>query len=423
MESLNAGVEGITLDPVTDVMRNTFIELEKVVKNEAPNTAALMADLMGLSDEDFTTVINAIPELGVIKNFDRNNIEKILTKNMTDGDGNQIGVGTKLSVAGLMLDAGLAEDQVTQYMDNFGVFTIDRIEKFLDTVKGKVDPTAFATLATGLYDSFTSDANAQKFINNIEQMRTSTKGLMDLMKKYQEEGLTAEESASVFEKLQDPELLAKFYDGTLTATEFMGTQLDTYKEKVQDALDAIQSEIKMNGLTDELAREQLIYTELLNNIDDLVLGTSDAMNEYYQSQIDYIKEMNAELQQEIDLEQQRLDMNRSMLSLNRQIMALERDTSYGAQAQLEDLRLTREQEAVQRQKYIMDTIATQQIAELESKIQQNIASATARTAYYTEVMAGILAGGGANDTILATTGVSIGRGGTGATGKTLATME
>jgi hypothetical protein len=389
-----------------------------------PVTAELMDGLNELSDSDFNNIIQATPALSGIKDFDRDSIMDILESPLVDADGFDLGVKGKISFANAMIEAGLSEDQITLYMDKMGVFTVDRIEGFLNIVRDQLDDTSFSNLATNLFDLFAGeDSSPQKFINDIEKMKTSTQGLMDLMKKYREEGLTAEESASVLEKLQDPELLAKFYDGTLTATEFMGSQLEKFKETVQDSLDAVEAEIRLNGVTDQLAKEQLIYTELLNNIDDMVLGTSDSMNEYYQSQIDYIQKLNQELQQEIDLEQQRIDMNRSMLSLNRQIMALERDTSYGAQAQLEDLRLTREQEAIQRQKYIMDTIATQQIAELESKIQQNIQDATERTAYYTGIMAGILSGGGANDTILATTGVSIGRGGTGVASKTIQQSE
>jgi hypothetical protein len=83
-----------------------------------------------------------------------------------------------------------------------------------------------------------------------------------------------------------------------------------------------------------------------------------------------------------------------MLSLNRQIAALESDTSYGAQAQLADLRLTREQEAAERQKFIMDMIANQQIEQLQNEMQEAIENNTARTANATEELVDLYLRGG-----------------------------
>jgi hypothetical protein len=363
-----------------------------------------------LTDADRQVVDNYFDELAQGYGLGVANFKRIVYSDLKRQDGSSLSFDEKNQLVQLFANAGFSPDQIARYIGNMTDFTVGRVAQFLDNVKDQMDDQTFKNLSSQMFDLVTDSADPTKFINNIETMSNSVSNLMELQRKYQEEGLTAEEYMTVLDSIQDPELLSKFFEGSLTAADYMGTQVTNAKASIQEALDAVAAEIAITGPSDALLREQMIYQELINSIEDTVLNTTDAMNEYYQSQIDYIKEMNAELQQEIDLQQERMDMNRSMLSLNRQISALESDTSYGAQARLEDLRLTREQEAVNRQKFIMDMVANQQIKDLEDKIQTNIASNTATTAAGVWTLVDLLDGKGSiEESVLTVTGDSLTR--------------
>jgi len=144
---------------------------------------------------------------------------------------------------------------------------------------------------------------------------------------------------------------------------------------------------------------------------------SSSMEDFYKSQIEYISKINQEKQEELDLEQRKLDMNRSMLSLNRQIAALERDTSYGAQARLEDLRLTRAREASERESFVMDMVANQMIEGLQTQLQEDIRNSSAATAENTARLVELYGGKPADfTTIERVTGTTVGGGASGRTG-------
>ena len=203
--------------------------------------------------------------------------------------------------------------------------------------------------------------------------------------------------------LGQSEFLDDFLAGSFDVENFVDNQIGEIKQKLEDSISAAREELSRIALDDpaRLAIENslALYQDMYDNLDEMIF--SNTMDEYYQAQIDYIQQMNQEIQEQINLEQKRIDMNRSMLSLNRQIRALESDTSYGAQAKLEELRMTRQSEMSQREAYIMDTIANQAISDLQDKIQNDIADATEQTANNTARIVEILqddSGGGTFET-------------------------
>lgn len=364
-------------------------------------------------DENDRELINGyFKELGQMYSLGIDNFKDIVDSEITDAGGNALGFSQKVQLSEILTDAGFSGDDISAFFTNMGTVTSEGIKNFLFSVSGKLPKEKFKNLTTEMFDFLTGGVTSQEFANKIEEAKTSTGAILDLQKKYLEEGLSAEEYATVMEKIQDPELLSKFFSGTLTGEDFIGGYAEGLKNEIAQALSAVENEIATTGLTNELALERMYLTDFLENLDDMIYDQSNTMIEYYQSQIEYIQKVNSEIQEQISLEQQRMDMNRSMLSLNRQIRALESDTSYGAQARLEDLRSTREQEALSRQAFIMDMVANQQISDLEDKVQNGILGNTAATAAGVQRLVELAAGSISDyKTIEQITGASVGGGG------------
>ena len=382
----------------------------------------LWKNFFGLDERNQQALANSFTDLGNLYGLGLDTLTTIVDSKMTNAQGQLLSIGEKMSITKALSNAGLNADTIGSYFTRTGKLTADSIGSFLSDIEGKIGDNEYQQLSADLFGIFTDDMTVQKFFNNTEKMKTSVQNLLGLMEKYKTEGLNAEEWATVQESLLNTDMLDDFMAGTLTAEQFMGTQIEktrvglaaliaAQREKIGDAQEPFTKQI--------LENELLLMENLYSNLEEMIYD--NGMSEVYESQINYIQQINEELQREVDLQEQKLDMNRSMLSLNRQIRALESDTSYGAQARLEDLRMTREQEGINRQKFIMDQVANQQIGELQDKIQNGILSNTAATALGIDELISIFSGS-SNDynKIQAQTGTKISRGNRGSTGKVLA---
>jgi hypothetical protein len=313
-----------------------------------------------------------------------------------------------MDIAKILYRNGLNENDIKRFFDHAGEFTAERIGQFLNTISG-ISTKDLTNLGTDLFTLFTGGMLPQDFYNQIERVKNQFADLTELQKKYNEEVLTAEEMQRVNDMLGQSEFLDDFLSGSLDVDAFLNGQINTIKRNLEDAISAAQVELSRIDINDatRLAVENslLLYQDMYDNLDEMVF--SGTMDEYYQAQIDYIQQMNQEIQEQINLEQKRIDMNRSMLSLNRQIRALESDTSYGAQARLEELRITRQSEMSQREAYIMDTVANQAISDLQDKIQNEIADATQMTASNTAGMLAIMQASGGGGTFESYTGNTV----------------
>lgn len=370
---------------------------------------------MGLNDRTKAVIANSIEGLSSLTSLGIDNMARILRKDIQKSDGSAMNEEDKTMIALILSNAGLEEKEIVNFFKNIENFTVASIEEFLDTIDDKVQKSQ---IEADFFDLLTGGATPQKFMNEIEKMKNGVGSLLDLQEKYKTEGLTAEEFGFISDMLGTGDLLDDFFDGTLSAEAFAGAQSERLKNDIVEAMAFTQAKIENladdvdPGVLKMLENELLMYERLIADMDFMIFNTN--MEEFYQSQIDFISELNAKKQEEIDLEQRKLDMNRSMLSLNRQIAALERDTSFGAQARLEDLRLTRSQESAQREAFIMDMVANQQISDLQNQMEANIANNTLRSAEGIEELIALARGQNSDfRTIQAITGTSTNRGGGG----------
>ena len=398
-------------------LTNLYKNINEMIKNTSMDDPAVWQEFLGLSKEDQSIIVSAIPELASLVAFETNDAIDILRSNIEGIDGVQLGFSEKLSIIEALQNAGLNQEDISNFFDKTKDFTAGSIKSFLEFIEDTVDdPRLFGNLATDLFDVLTGGEVSSSFMNDIEKQINKTKTLMDLQKKILDgEFLTAEEFGIAQEMLAGSGLLDTFLSGQLTPDMISSDFQKSMKTQIAEAIAAVEDELSFMETDDPsriiLEDELSSLYAILNNIDSVF--ESDQMKNFYESQIDYIQQITKDLQDQIDLEQQRIDMNRSMLSLNRQITALERDTSFGAQARLEDLRLTRAAEAAQRESFVMDMVANQMIEGLQSQIQESIKVNTEATAINTAKLVE-LAGGKPVDytTIEKNLGITV-RGGSG----------
>jgi hypothetical protein len=189
-------------------------------------------------------------------------------------------------------------------------------------------------------------------MNAVREATNSIKALMDAS----EEMANGELPNNIEQLLQAyPALASQLMDGSLT---------------IEEAYDAVAA-TRIQAQIDLLER-YASNPALLMNKEDMVEDGVKEMEDRYKSEISFIKSLNDAKKQEIDLMKQKIDMNKSMLEIDRQIAALAKDTSYGAQAKLQDLRDEQRSEAIQREKFVMDLITEQAISELEEESRRAV---------------------------------------------------
>ena len=374
-ERAAAGIEGGTFDTFERINQTTLDLIDNIKEdlknNYSGDSDLLWSEFLGLPNAQ--EIARSIPQLAQLLSFGLTQATNIARADIKKGQDDVLSTIDKFSIIRSMQEAGMSTLGISTFFDNTDTFDVEAITNLLEDLgeTGRFASETIANLGQNLFDVFTNSKTSGGFMDEIERAKNTTNTILELQEKLKSgQGLTSEEFGQVQSLLGTSGLLDDFFAGTLEAG-FNQESLNGIKAKMQEALNAIVAELAIEGNENDqlLINERDSLEFLINNIDDVF--TSNTMDEYYQSQINYIKQLNQNLQQQINLEQQKIDMNRSMLSVNRQIRALERDTSFGAQARLEELQMTREREAMNRQAFMMDMVANQQIQQLEN---QNVSS-------------------------------------------------
>jgi hypothetical protein len=230
-----------------------------------------------------------------------------------------------------------------------------------------------------LVDTLTDPMAFSTGLNSIRSASSSIKTLMEAMKDMSE-GSIPDNLESLVQGY--PALASKILDGTLTISE-------AYKAAADDLTDTLNA--KLNDLTaqynmateaeKERIKAQIDVLQYYRDRPELLMNESSEsaiaeqikkMEDRYKTEIDFIKSLNDAKKQEIDLMKQKLDMNKSMVDVDRQLAALSKDTSYGAQARLRDLRDEQRNQAIEREKFVMDLITEQAVSELEQASKEAV---------------------------------------------------
>lgn len=218
------------------------------------------------------------------------------------------------------------------------------------------------------------------FKTGMDEIRSATNSIESLMQASQDmaEGTLPDNLEYLVNTY--PQLAEQIRSGTLTMKEAYEATSDELSDSLQRKINDLRAQeaIAIEGEKERIQAQidMLEYYKnnpaLLMNEEDMVDEAVTEMEDRYKSEIDFIKSLNSAKKEEIDLMQQKLEMNKSMLDIDRQIAALSRDTSYGAQARLSDLRDQQKNEALEREKFVMDLITEQAISELEEESRQAV---------------------------------------------------
>lgn len=214
-------------------------------------------------------------------------------------------------------------------------------------------------------------------MNAVREATNSIKALMDAS----EEMANGELPNNIEQLLQAyPALASQLMDGSLTIEEAYDAVAGSLTGDLGKKLSQLRQQLAVSVGEDatriqaqiDLLERYASNPALLMNKEDMVEDGVKEMEDRYKSEISFIKSLNDAKKQEIDLMKQKIDMNKSMLEIDRQIAALAKDTSYGAQAKLQDLRDEQRSEAIEREKFVMDLITEQAISELEEESRRAV---------------------------------------------------
>ena len=228
-----------------------------------------------------------------------------------------------------------------------------------------------------LVDTLTDPMAFNSGMNAVREATNSIKALMDAS----EEMANGELPNNIEQLLQAyPALASQIMDGSLTIEEAYAAVAGSLSGDLGKKLSQLRQQLAVSVGEDatriqaqiDLLERYANNPALLMNKEDIVEDGVKEMEDRYKSEISFIKSLNDAKKQEIDLMKQKIDMNKSMLEIDRQIAALARDTSYGAQAKLQDLRDEQRSEAIEREKFVMDLITEQAISELEEESRRAV---------------------------------------------------
>jgi TP901 family phage tail tape measure protein len=388
IEKINANAPE-KLDTKIIGMRESFIKLFEG-KIDAEKQKELLDQFFGLDKNSQKALADSVGDLGFVYQLGIENLKEVISNTMTSTGGALVTASQKINIVSILRSAGLNEMGITSFFKNTSEFTADSIASFLNSIKSSFDKGVkdvdFQNLAQDLYGVLSGGMDSQKLYQTVQRHKSSASLILDLQEKFRNNILTAEEYQMVSEKLAGTGMMEEFMNGTLTAVKYMEESVNILTNSIDRTIEGVKGKMKNAAEAGQditsFQEELLLLNHMRDNIEQLIF--TQTMDDYYQSQIDYIQQINKELQEEIDLEQRKIDMNRSMLSLNRQIMALERDTSYGAQARREELQFTVDKQVAEQNKFIIETISNQKISELQSQMSAQMASFAQRTALSTE---------------------------------------
>ena len=388
IEEINANAPE-KLDKKILGMRESFVKLFQG-KIDPKDQKELLDQFFGLDKNSQQALANSVADLQYVYQLGIENLKEVISNTMTSTGGALVTASQKINIVSILRRAGLNKTQITSFFKDTSEFTADSIASFLNSIKSSFDKGVndvdFQNLAQDLYDVLSGGMDSQKLYQTVQRHKSSASLILDLQEKFRNNMLTAEEYQMVSERLAGTGMMEEFMNGTLTAVKYMEKSVNILNNSIDSTINAVEGKMKSAAEAGKditsFQEELLLLNHMRDNIEQLIF--TQTMDDYYQSQIDYIQQINKELQEEIDLEQRKIDMNRSMLALNRQIMALERDTSYGAQARREELEFTRDKQVAEQNKFIIETISNQKISELQSQMSAQMASFAQRTALSTE---------------------------------------
>ena len=388
IEEINANAPE-KLDKKILGMRESFVKLFEN-KIDAEDQKELLHQFFGLDKNSQEALAKSVGDLYYVYQLGIENLKEVISKTMTSTGGALVTASQKINIVSILRSAGLNETDITSFFKNTSEFTADSIESFLNSIKSSFDKGVkdvdFQNLAHDLFGVLSGGMDSQKLYQTVQRHKSSASIILDLQEKFRNNILTAEEYQMVSERLAGTGMMEEFMNGTLTAVKYMEESVNILTNSIDSTIKGVEGQMKTAAEAGKditsFQEELLLLNHMRDNIEQLIF--TQTMDDYYQSQIDYIQQINKELKEEIDLEQRKIDMNRSMLSLNRQIMALERDTSYGAQARREELEFTRDKQDAEQKKFIIETISNQKISELQSQMSAQMASFAQRTALSTE---------------------------------------
>jgi TP901 family phage tail tape measure protein len=247
-----------------------------------------------------------------------------------------------------------------QYIEELGLSAADTQKYVKQLTDVLTDPMAFKT-----------------GMNEVRRATSSIEALMDASKSMGD-GKLPDNLETLIETY--PQLAGQLRDGTLTMSEAYNAVASGLSDTLTGKLNALYSQLATASELEKNAIQAQIdileyyknNPQLLMNEDGMVDEAVKEMEDRYKSEIDFIKSLNSARKEEIDLMQRKLEVNKSMLDIDRQISALSRDTSYGAQARLRDLRENQANQALEREKFIMDLITEQAISQLEEESRQAV---------------------------------------------------
>ena len=388
IEKINANAPE-KLDTKILGMRESFVELFKG-NIDPKDQKELLDQFFGLDENSQEALANSVADLAFVYQLGIENLKEVISNTMTSTGGALVTASQKINIVSILKRAGLNEMGITSFFKNTSEFTADSIASFLNSIKSSFDKGVkdvdFQNLSQDLYDVLSGGMDSQKLYDAVQKQKSSASLILDLQEKFRNNMLTAEEYQMVSERLAGTGMMEEFMNGTLTAVKYMEESVNILTNSIDRTIEGVEGKMKRAAAAGQditsFQEELLLLNHMRDNIEQLIF--TQTMDDYYQSQIDYIQQINKELQEEIDLEQRKIDMNRSMLALNRQIMALERDTSYGAQARREELEFTRDKQVAEQNKFIIETVSNQKISELQSQMSAQMAGFAQRTAISTE---------------------------------------
>jgi hypothetical protein len=357
--------------------------MEDGVSAGSGRLSELLGEFFDLSpeDQDFLKS-NYASQLGNILTLDEDTIRALVSKGFNINSINAMLANIEGSLGDLPNAARVTEfyaDLLSGINPNDAKALEEIQNKTIEFIRRTASTTEEAEKAIKNFVGAVTDPMAfENAMNIFRQTSNSLNALLDAS-----EAFAKGEIPENFEQLirDYPKLADDIRNGTLDMEKAMEYVTD---EAVADIKQKISDLRKQMAQEDDPALQAAFQAQIdtLEAMlkDPLFLFNAFAeesvkkIEDTYKTQIDFIKDLNAERQKEIDMMQKKIDMTKTMLDLDRQLAALSRDTSYGAQARARNLEEQQRAAAIEREKFVMDLITEQAISELEKKRDENVQS-------------------------------------------------
>lgn len=371
---------------ISDELQQMVFNIDRILSNNAKNIniKSVLSKLVdgSMSEDDLSIIKNSFPDIDALLNIGEDYLND-LAEGLSD-----LSIGKSIEIAGILEDSGLSIENMREFFDNLTEEGVELTPEFISSyIEGlrQSGVDVDSDLINQLFGVLTGGFTSTDAVTAAQASRSTVEAVM----KAQKEMIDGTIKQSVFEDMksrpwaEDPKMWSKFLTGDLTAEDIQSATKADVEKNIKAAIDAAK---KALGHLDEedisyamKAQEIASLENILENIDDFMYGeiasTEQAIEDMYQAEIDFLQTLNEEKKKEIDLIQQKADLNKNILDLDRQIRALEGDTSYGAQARLENLEEEKTDLSTQRQKFVMDLATNARIKGLEAERDEKLSQA------------------------------------------------